>query len=90
MGKTQGVNILYENFHDFKRELKIFTRLHEKRRYNAADIGFINLCFKSTVTPHFLGKLLNLTKIFFYLYFPPLSQLVYLHKLGQRWKIKVN
>ena len=51
------VNSLYnENFKNLKKELKLFTKLHEKRRYNAADIRFINLCLKNQVTPQFVRK----------------------------------
>ena len=51
------VNSLYnENFKNLKKELKLFTKLHEKGRYNAADIRFINLCLKNQVTPQFVRK----------------------------------
>ena len=48
---------MQQTFQEFeKKNTGLFTKLHEKRRYNAADIRFINLCLKNKVMPQFVRK----------------------------------
>ena len=56
MDKTCANSLYNENFKKLKKELKLFRKLHEKRRYNAADIRFINLCLKNQKMPQFVRK----------------------------------